>query len=49
MDKVDQVGSDGGLEDGWSVDLVGGLALLIVDGDLGACGGERHGSRRKFN
>jgi len=40
--KVDEVGSNGGLEDGWSGDLAGGLAGLVVDGYLWARSGERH-------
>jgi hypothetical protein len=40
--KVDEVSSDGRLEDGWRGNLTGGLAGLVVDGDLWTSSGERH-------
>jgi hypothetical protein len=42
VDKVDEVTSDWGLEDGWGVNLAGGFTGFVVDGDLWSRGGERH-------
>jgi len=42
VDKVDEVTSDWGFENGWGVDLAGGFACFVVDGNLRSRGGERH-------